>query len=238
MGSTGDLYTDPCKLTPPVKPALRTLLPLAAVIPSLTASGMSIVLFEHVVLRDGVADTTLPAGSSFDLSQGLGTVRMSFSTPGTHWGGLYVDHELSETLNTYFNEVGSVSGVPATGLTWEIDEPGFVFGDIYDNFLNASLDSSIGTASPDDVSMAMIWNFDLSPGQSALLEFVLATDQPVGFHLRHADPDSGESVYFSSALTIRSNPVGVPDSQTPAAIMLLATCLGLGIWRSRRSPAQ
>lgn len=86
--------------------------------------------------------------------------------------------------------------VQVVGLSWEIDEPGFVFRDIYDNFLLGTLDNAIGSPLPDDVSMALGWQFLLNPVEQGLLEFLLGTTPPVGFHLRQFDPDGGECGHF------------------------------------------
>jgi hypothetical protein len=156
------------------------------------------------------------------------------SGAGPHSAYLFLDHELSESVNTFFNEVGSVSAMsPPSGLSWEIDEPGFVFGDIYDNFFLGTLDNSVGTLLPDDVSMAMGWDFVLGAGETGLVEFMLGTAAPEGFHLRHHDPDSGESVYFWSQLSIRSDPIGIPDSGMGGPIVVAAVAAGLG-WAQRR----
>lgn len=180
-------------------------------------------LFEYSLNVDGAIGTTLPAGSSLDLTTGLGTVALSFNTPGKHYGSLFVDHELDESLNTFFNEFGSRSQAnPPAGLSWEIDEPGFVFGDIYDHFEAGKLDNSIGTADPDDVSMSLGWSVDLLVGQSAELKFLLTEDRTQlgagAFYLRHWDPDSGSEVFFTAQMRIQGGPV-VPEP-------------GFGMWGS------
>ena len=58
-------------------------------------------------------------------------------------------------------------------------------GDIYfDNFLDSTLDNRIfydafddqSLSDPDDVSMAMGWDFSLAVGETALLSFVISED--------------------------------------------------------------
>lgn len=191
-------------------------------------SAAEISLFDYAFIQDSVvsvAPAALPAGSVFDTSTGLGGVLMTFAGEGPHAALLFVDHELSEADNTFFNELGSVSGAPSpAGLSWEIDEPGFSFGDVYDNFLANSLDNAIGTSSPEDVSMALGWNFTLAPGETASVQFLLGATPPPGFYLRHFDPDSGESVYFSTSLSVFPAPVPVPEGGT-----LIAGMIGLGL---------
>lgn len=180
-------------------------------------------LFEWAVNQDGVlSGTGDPAPAGFNVETGLGTVSLLFTGVGPHSGFLFLDHELSEDLNTFFNEIGSATGTPAVGESWEIDEPGFHFGDIYENFLAGTPDNSVGTAEPDDVSMLMGRNFYLDPGETGLLQFILSETQPAnGFYLTQLDPDSGDVVYFSSHLAIRSGGT-VPDAAWNLGLMIMA----------------
>lgn len=208
---------------------------LAFVSGSLSAQAADISLFELGILRDGVVTSDVPSGGSFDPVTGLGSVAMSFSTPGSHQGGVYVDHELSEGLNTFFNELGSVHGTAPAGLSWEIDEPGFSSspGDIFVHVLSGSLDNSVGKSGPDDVAMALAWSFALQPGETGSLSFLLGTEQPSGFHLRHSDPDSGESVYFSAALRIVPPTTSVADGGGASLVAIAAFAL-IARWRFSR----
>lgn len=175
-------------------------------------------LFEFGINRDGIYSSVVPPGSLFDPVTGLGLVQLTFLGAGSHSGILFVDHELSEGVNTFFNELGGVSGVPPVGVSWEIDEPGFTFGDIFDNFLSGTLDNSVGTPNPEDVSMAMGWAFDLVGDEVGTLSFLLSDTRPSGgFYLRHWDPDSGEQVFFSSALTIRGGGIVIPEGNAVLA---------------------
>lgn len=75
-------------------------------------------LFEWGINKDGVitgVGDPLPAGSTFDTTTGLGTVRLSFTGAGVHSGVLYINHELSENVNTFFNELGTTLGAPTAG---------------------------------------------------------------------------------------------------------------------------
>jgi hypothetical protein len=161
--------------------------------------------------------------SGFDTATGLGTIAVTVSGPGAHFVGLFLDHEIDETVNGFTNETGASFGSPAAGQSWEIDEPGWVNGDIYGNLTSGSLDNTIGTSVygdttfPDDVSMAIGWNFVLAdlPG---VVRFNLSDVAPVsGFYLQQSDPDSQVSVNFSSDFSV------VP---LPGAVLLGA--LGLG----------
>ena len=195
----------------------------------------------------------VPAGvnlGGFNDTTGLGSITVTLSGAGMHYVGLFVDHEIDQSDNTFFNEFGSAIGAPGAGQTWEIDEPGFVNGDIYENFENSSLDNSVGisvygnTVFPDDVSMALARDFSLAAGETALISFLLSdTVVPAGFYLAQTDPDSavagananGANIYFSSTLEIR----GDGEAPEPATLLLLGSGLvalaGLGRKRFKKA---
>ncbi|MDJ0848956.1 MAG: hypothetical protein QNK04_11300 [Myxococcota bacterium] len=54
----------------------------------------------------------------------------------------FVDAEIDVARNAFFNELASTSGVLASGQGFEADEPGFLFGDIFDNLLLGDLDDT------------------------------------------------------------------------------------------------
>lgn len=203
----------------------RRLLVVAGFVSCLPAvSAADFDLLEFVVNLDGAissppAGDPIPPGvvlAAFNSTTGLGQIRYSISDPGAHYFGLFLDHEIDESLNGFSNEFGGATGLASGGgtgprQTWEIDEPGFSSnpGDIFDHFLNRSLDNqnAIPASAPDDVSLAMAWNFDLSPGESATLQFSVDTQAPTsGFYLTHTDPDSRHSLYLSSHLRIEGPP--------------------------------
>ena len=84
----------------------------------------------------GQTGSYLPAKyntSQFDWDTGLGTILVSFTAEGAHSFLAFFDHEIVRENNTFFNEYGDIQRVSSTGQSWEIDEPGWLFGDIYDN---------------------------------------------------------------------------------------------------------
>lgn len=197
---------------------------------SSTASAAIIDLAEYSINIDGTEDYMGTAPAGFDDMTGLGTWAVTLSGAGDHSVLGYFDHEIDEDINTFYNEFGAAVGTPGTGQSWEIDEPGWSFGDIYTNFQAGTLDNSNGvpSGSPDDVSMAMGWDFNLAAGETAYINFILSETMPTnsGFYLVQTDFDSQANVYFSSNLTIRDggNPPPVPE---PSTIVLVLSGLGL-----------
>ncbi len=153
----------------------------------------------------------------FDWNTGLGTIAINYNPGvGNYYLLSFFDHEIDEAINTYFNEYGNAIGSPVSGQSWEIDEPGWVFGDIYSNVLSGALDNFNGVPSSalDDVSMALGWDFNLLAGETATIRLILSDTAPLSvFHLVHTDPDSQSSIYFSSTIDIRGGqPIPEPST--------------------------
>jgi hypothetical protein len=214
-----------------MKTIFLTLLLLGFVVSG--ASSAPIVLAEYAFNIDGIVtngSTPLEVnGAGFDFNTGLGSITVTLSGAGAHYVILFVDHEIDEALNTFFNEFGAVNGGAAAGQSWEIDEPGYVYGDIYTNFQTNALDNSNGVPSsaPDDVSMALAWNFILGAGDTAKVVFRVGDTSQSGFYLKQTDLNSDANIYFDSSLTTVA--IGVPEPGT----MLLLGCglaglIGLG----------
>jgi len=70
--------------------------------------------------------------TGFDWNAGLGTISIAYYPAVADDSFLiaFFDHEILEPGNSYFNEFGTISGAVAAGQSWEIDEPGYEFGDI------------------------------------------------------------------------------------------------------------
>lgn len=122
------------------------------------------------------------------------------------WFSFFIDAEIDVPINDYFNEAGFVLGFPGIGPTdefpdsWEIDEPGYVFGDVFSNLLNADLDNdnAVPFSTPDDVSMALGFSLGgLEANHIATIRILLSDDGDSlgGLTLQHFDA-SPESIDF------------------------------------------
>lgn len=99
--------------------------------------------------------------TAFDYHTGLGQIDIEIVSLGLHSVLAFFDHEIDESINTFFNEYVPGDNALAAGQTAEVDEPGYVFGDIYDNFLDNTLCNctDVTAGAPDDVSMGYGFGF-------------------------------------------------------------------------------
>lgn len=174
------------------------------------------------------------------LDDGLGTLSLEITGEGGHRVLGFFDFEIAEDTNTFFNEFGLATGNVGIGQSWEIDEPGFKFGDIYDHvvIIDAVLDNTTGVTqgNEEDVAFAMGWDFSLLSDDVATIEYVITDVLPTSdFFLTQTDPDLNESIYFYSSLSIATTgtPSGpdVPPTEVPEPYTLPLVLLGLlGLW--------
>ena len=184
---------------------------------------------------------SMPTTGTLD-GEGLGTLTWSTSAAGIHSFIAFFDHEIDQATTTYFNEYGVAVNTPEATQSWEIDEPGYVFGDIYEHVTGWNGTDYSGTIGldntnavpatiPDDVSWAMGWDFTLAALDVATIKLNLAETAPLsGFYLSQTDPDSNATIYFSSTLDIQP----IPE---PGTMILLGTGLAglIGLRRKKFS---
>ncbi len=161
--------------------------------------------------------------STLSYETGLGTVSFGYDAPGEYTIGSFFDIEINEDVNTFFDETAEVFGTAPADLTWEVDEPGYQFGDIYDNFSDGSFDNfnAVDADFPDDVSIGLAWNFSLEEGEYASLSFSVINSTPAeGFYIMHSDPETGEYVCYSTDLTIQGGGTqSVPEPATGGMLL-------------------
>ena len=150
----------------------------------------------------------------------------------------FVDAEIVETFNTFFNEYGRYISVTGAGSgdinadSWEIDEPGFVFGDIYNNLLGGALDNTnaVPMGLEDDVSIALGFDLgDILVGQTWSMTLSISETDIGGIY--HGDADGAVGAYINGTATV--SPVStVPEPS--AMVMLLLGMLGMSFARQQR----
>lgn len=143
----------------------------------------------------------------------------------------FVDADLDRDTNTFFNEYGvfhSLSLPPAApagaiaASSWQIDEPGFLFGTIVTDLQTGILrnTNSVPSGAPDDASLAL--GFDvgtLENGQTVMLNFRTATSNIGG--LQQLDTESGSNFYlngYASVFDLDGPISGVPEPTSSALI--------------------
>jgi hypothetical protein len=198
------------------------------------ASAATYNFYDNLYNRDGSVSRIDPWGLTplpFDF--GALSLSTSFTTQGSHSITLMMDAEIDQAINTFFNETGTTHGSVAAGQSWQIGDP-MVLGGIYDlTAAGALTNSDLNGGRPNDVALALGWNFTLGALQTATVSFYLSDALPIsGFYLEQYDPDSQASLYFSSTLKIEdTNPNTVPE---PSTFLLLGSAIaGLALYRRR-----
>jgi hypothetical protein len=202
----------------------RFIVVLCTIIPMIVCHS---ILWSAPVLYDAATNIDSVVTEYFGYPD-VSSVPLTYIVSGTgdHYVSLFIDFEVDETTTTWWNETGSANGTPGVGQSWEIDEPGWINGDIYENFQDGFLDNSVGssvygnTTFPDDVSLALAWDFSLTLDEEATINFFITDtlNGYSGFYLAQTDLDTSETLYFYSTLDIEG---GVPPVPEPATMVLL-----------------
>ncbi len=140
----------------------------------------------------------------------------------------FLDAEIDEPLNTFFNEIATASGTLAAGQAFEADEPGYVSGDIFDNLRAGSLDGSNAFPPEDDVSLALSFDVgDLGVGDVATFRIMISEDGDRfgAFDLTQSDtdPDSTTRITYSGDATVDRFMAPTSPIPEPSAALLFVS---------------
>ncbi len=205
-----------------------------------SASGTSARLSDGGAIPgiDIAFDTALsPDNSDITLTYSLTNVSTSSVVGMTFLS--FLDAEIDEPINSFFNEVATTSGTLAANQGYEIDEPGFSFGDLPENLADGTLDGVNALTVEEDVAMAFSFLFpELAPGAVATIELMISEDGdalgPFSIMQSDADPRSTTTITYSGQASSSRPPDGVHPIPEPSAGLLYAIGLVVaGRFRSR-----
>ncbi|MGJ5817502.1 putative Ig domain-containing protein [Paludibaculum fermentans] len=253
----------------PMPGALRLLAAFVLGLAVSTASAAPLINFTEIAAvvhanggSLGLYSTASPEFSSNLDADNFGTLAFHFTNnSGAVYTAarvtIFLDADIDALVNGYSNEYGSVAlllpvtGAPAGSIaadSWEIDEPGFVFGDIYTNLLSGTLDktNAVPDVSPNDVSLALSFYLgDIPSGGTFSISTLVAGLDLNG--LAQTDPVNGLTFYWNGFAQVSGSlggnpntppanpnpPSGVPE---PGSLALVALpVIALALWRRKHA---
>ncbi len=132
----------------------------------------------------------------------------------------YIDIEIDQTQNTFFNETAALSSLtlpqtptpinnylPSAPTAWQIDEPGYYGGQLNAAYQALSLNNSneLGT-NADDIAVTFQHSVPLlKKGERLYIEARIG-DQPTN-GIQQSDPNSQQSYYLNSVIYTQAPPV-------------------------------
>ena len=160
----------------------------------------------------------------------------------------FVDLDVDAATNGYANEYGalvslgtppgSIAGAIAAS-SWEIDEPGFLFGNIFQHLNSGSLDNanSVGIGSIDDVSFALGFVIPEVKANQRATVFVRLNSSDIG-GLVQVDPDSNMRIWVNGYAAMDAPPPMPETTPAPSSAILVLGSLAVTLawqWRKRRA---
>ena len=174
----------------------------AQAVPTLSLNSYSFNIDGGITYDSAPPPTPTSVVDMINFDGVLGTISATITGVGSHSFYAYFDHNFG---NDFTNETGvtKFGATAALGQSWDIN----------------------GTTLPEDVSMAMGWDFDLLAGEAAEISLVLSTEKPdADFFLKQINWGglSGNNPWENGKLYLSGTLDTVPE---PSMLLLLGVGL-------------